>query len=60
MNILYIGDIMAEPGLTLIEKYLPNLRRQYAADVVIAQAENLSDGKGIMLLDFNRLKPKMK
>ncbi len=56
MNILYIGDIMAEPGLTLIEKYLPNLRRQYAADVVIAQAENLSDGKGIMLLDFNRLK----
>lgn len=56
MNILYIGDVMAEPGLKLVEKLLPGLRQQYAVDLVIAQAENLSEGKGIMLLDFNRLK----
>lgn len=56
MNILYIGDVMAEPGLKLVEKLLPGLRRKYAVDFVVAQAENLSEGKGIMLLDFNRLK----
>jgi metallophosphoesterase (TIGR00282 family) len=56
MNILYIGDVMAEPGLNLVEKLLPGLRKEYSIDLVVAQAENLSEGKGTMLLDFNRLK----
>jgi 2',3'-cyclic-nucleotide 2'-phosphodiesterase len=56
MKILYLGDVMAEPGLQLVEKLLPALRRQYQIDLVIAQAENLSDGKGIRRSDFNRLK----
>lgn len=56
MNILYLGDVMAEPGLKLVEKLLPDLRREFAVDFVVAQAENLSEGKGVMLLDFNRLK----
>lgn len=56
MNILYIGDVMAEPGIKLVEKILPDLRKEYNIDLVIAQAENLSEGKGILLLDFNRLK----
>jgi len=56
MRILYIGDVMAEPGLLLVEKLLPNLRKELNVDFVVAQAENLSEGKGVMLLDFNRLK----
>jgi metallophosphoesterase (TIGR00282 family) len=56
MHILYIGDIMAEPGIAIVEKLLPGIRRQHAVDLVIAQAENLSDGKGIRPKDFNRLK----
>jgi 2',3'-cyclic-nucleotide 2'-phosphodiesterase len=56
MNILYLGDIMAEPGLQLVEKSLLGLRKEYAVDLVIAQAENLSDGKGIRPEDFVRLK----
>jgi 2',3'-cyclic-nucleotide 2'-phosphodiesterase len=56
MNILYLGDIMAEPGLQLVEKILPDLRRDKQIDFVIAQAENLSDGKGVRPADFNRLK----
>ncbi len=56
MNILYIGDVMAEPGINLVEKLLPGLRSEYNVDLAIAQAENLSEGKGIMLLDFNRLR----
>lgn len=53
---LYLGDIMGEAGLSLIEKKLPELRRQHQLDFVIAQAENVSEGRGITLEDFSRLK----
>lgn len=56
MNILYLGDIMGEPGLKLIERELPGLRSQLQVDAVIAQAENTTDGKGISLADFARLR----
>lgn len=56
MNILYVGDVMGEPGLQLIEKELVGLRRELSVDVVIAQAENVTNGKGINLADFWRLK----
>ena len=56
MNILYIGDIMGELGIRVVEQLLPEIRQQYGVDVVIAQAENTSDGKGISLADFARLK----
>ncbi len=55
MNILYLGDVMAEPGLTLLERELDGLRKELQADLVIAQAENLSDGKGIRVNDFERI-----
>lgn len=56
MNILYIGDIMGKPGIEIVEKLLPEVRSQYAVDIVIAQAENTSNGRGITLADFQRLK----
>lgn len=56
MNILYIGDVMGEPGIRTVETLLPRLRAEKAVDVVIAQAENVSDGKGITLADFQRLR----
>jgi metallophosphoesterase (TIGR00282 family) len=56
MNILYLGDVMAEPGIKTVEKLLPGLRAEYQVDLVIAQSENLSDGKGVRREDFNRLK----
>ncbi|MGH7196072.1 MAG: YmdB family metallophosphoesterase, partial [Candidatus Saccharimonadales bacterium] len=55
MKILYVGDIMGEVGLRLIEKILPHLRRQQQIDLVIAQAENVTSGKGITPQDFARL-----
>lgn len=55
MNILYVGDVMAEPGLLLTEKLLPAMRRKYSVDAVVAQAENLSDGKGVRQADYKRL-----
>lgn len=47
---------MAEPGLVLIEQRLPGLRQELGLDIVIAQAENVSEGKGMTLGDLGRLK----
>src|SRR5688572_26276082 len=56
MNILYVGDVMGEPGLKVVEKVLPGLRREHDIDFVVAQAENLSGGKGVRVEDFERLR----
>ncbi|HEY5442295.1 MAG TPA: TIGR00282 family metallophosphoesterase [Candidatus Saccharimonadales bacterium] len=55
MKILYVGDVMGEMGLQIIEKVLPKLRAEKSIDLVIAQAENVSEGKGITQADFQRL-----
>ncbi|MGC1177215.1 MAG: TIGR00282 family metallophosphoesterase [Candidatus Saccharimonadales bacterium] len=56
MKILYVGDVMGEVGLRVVERVVPKLRRQKQIDLVIAQAENTSEGKGITLADFKRLR----
>ncbi len=55
MKILYLGDIMAEPGILVVEKLLPKMKKSLKVDLVIAQAENLSNGKGILPKDFQRI-----
>jgi metallophosphoesterase (TIGR00282 family) len=56
MKILYMGDIMAEPGMLLAERVLPGLRRDRQVDMVIAQAENVTNGKGMSPTDYQRLR----
>lgn len=56
MKALYIGDIMGEAGVHVVEHVLPDLRRERGIDLVIAQAENVTDGKGVSLHDFERLR----
>lgn len=55
MNILYIGDVMGEMGIAAVEKVLPELRQNREIDLVLAQVENLSEGRGILPADFERL-----
>ena len=55
MSILYVGDIMGEPGIEVVEQVLPNLVKEKKIDLVIAQAENVSDGRGITIADYKRL-----
>ncbi len=45
MRVLFIGDVMAEPGLRAVSLHLPDIRNEY--DLVIANAENSARGKGI-------------
>jgi hypothetical protein len=56
MKLLYIGDVMGEAGLRILEEALPHIRQERGADLVIAQAENVSEGKGITVRDFQRLR----
>lgn len=47
MRILYIGDIMAEPGRKVVARVLPDLKRELSVDFVVGQVENIDDnGKG--------------
>jgi metallophosphoesterase (TIGR00282 family) len=56
MKLLYIGDIMGEAGVHVVEHVLPHLKQERHFDLIVAQAENVSEGKGITLQDFNKLK----
>ncbi len=56
MRILYIGDIMAEMGMKAVETVLPSLVQDEHIDFVVAQAENVTDGKGLCFADYERLK----
>lgn len=56
MNILYVGDVMGDMGIAAIQKVLPELRAERSVDMVIAQAENVSDGKGMTPADYERLR----
>lgn len=47
MNILYIGDIVGNPGRKAVMKLLPGLRKEHNIDLVVANADNLSStGRG--------------
>jgi len=47
MLILSVGDIVGRPGRRAIQRLLPDLRRQYRLDLVIANAENAAGGIGL-------------
>lgn len=47
MHILFIGDIVGSPGRNAVKQLLPELKREYQLDFVIANAENAAGGSGI-------------
>jgi len=47
MKILAIGDIIGRPGRDAVKALLPELRRAYALDFVVANGENTAGGIGI-------------
>jgi hypothetical protein len=47
MKILFIGDIVGSPGREAIKRLLPDLKKEYSLDFVIANAENAAGGSGI-------------
>jgi len=47
MKLLFIGDIVGQPGRNVVKTLLPKLREQHALDFVIANGENSAGGSGI-------------
>ena len=47
MLVLAIGDIIGKPGRQAVQELLPELRRQYDLDLVIANSENVAGGLGV-------------
>ncbi len=47
MRILFIGDIVGEPGRRAVRQLVPKLREQFQLDAVIANGENSAGGSGI-------------
>jgi 2',3'-cyclic-nucleotide 2'-phosphodiesterase len=47
LNILFIGDIVGEPGRKAVRELVPKLRKEHRIDVVIANGENSAGGSGI-------------
>jgi metallophosphoesterase (TIGR00282 family) len=46
ISVLFVGDIIGNPGLEFTQTFLPSLIQKYKPDLVIANGENISDGKG--------------
>lgn len=46
MKVLFIGDIVARPGRELVSEVLPSLKKKHAVDFVVANADNLTHGRG--------------
>lgn len=55
MRILFLGDIVGKPGYTAVLRYAPELRAELRLDAIVANAENASDGAGLMPRQARRL-----
>lgn len=47
---------MGEPGIKVMSQVLPSLKKEHQIDLVIAQSENVTEGKGLSKADFMRLR----
>src|SRR5437588_778801 len=47
LSVLFLGDIVGEPGRTAVIARIPELKKQYALDFVIVNGENAAGGRGI-------------
>lgn len=55
MKILFIGDIVGRPGREAVKELLPGLKKEFAIDFIIANAENAAGGSGITSRVANEL-----
>src|SRR6266403_5339971 len=47
LSVLFLGDIVGEPGRSALITRLPELKEKYAADFVVVNGENAAGGRGI-------------
>lgn len=47
MRLIFIGDVVGQPGRDVVARELPRLRERYAPDLVVLNGENAAGGFGI-------------
>jgi 2',3'-cyclic-nucleotide 2'-phosphodiesterase len=47
LTILFLGDVVGEPGRSAVISRLPQLKQQYGVDFIIVNGENAAGGRGI-------------
>lgn len=55
IKVLFFGDIIGKPGREAIKKILPEWKKKYGPDLVIANGENLAHGAGITEKSLNEI-----
>ena len=55
MKILFLGDIVGNAGIKVLENHIGNLRNKYKPNLIIVNGENATKGKGLNLKDYKRL-----
>lgn len=48
MKLLMIGDVVSQPGCEMVRRFLPRMKRELGADVVVVNGENSAVGNGIL------------
>jgi metallophosphoesterase (TIGR00282 family) len=56
MRILFLGDIVGKPGVAFVRQALPVFTAREGVDLVIANAENATDGSGLTPKDYRRIR----
>lgn len=47
MKVLFVGDVVGQPGRRALKELLPRIRRQHEVSLVVANGENAAGGSGI-------------
>jgi len=55
LKIIFFGDVSGKIGRRAVTKILPQLRKKYDPDLVLANAENLAHGLGITAKTLNEM-----
>jgi len=56
VRILYLGDIVGEKTLEVLKNNLENIKKEYKINLVFCNAENVSQGKGLIEKHYKELK----
>src|SRR5207248_2838610 len=56
MRVLFLGDIVGKPGVGFLRRALPVLIAHDKIDLVVANAENATDGSGLSPKDYRRIR----
>ena len=56
MRLMFLGDIVGEPGRKLVRQAVPVLRQQRELDLVVVNAENIAGGSGMTPKTYAQLR----